>query len=112
MNLVEIQDFDYASLVSVERPGGEFDASGNYEEAFVTVIDEMTADIQLSLQERTLTSEDATGTGDNAVWMMYCLPPEPVRAGDRVLDGDRTFMVEAVGEWGSHTECVMKRVNR
>ena len=111
MNLVEIQDFDYSSIVRVERPGGDFDDSGNYEESHVTVIDEMTADIQLSLKERTLTSEDATGTGDNAVWMMYCLPPEPVMAGDRVSDGERMFVIDAVGEWGSHTECIMKRVN-
>lgn len=111
MNVLDVLDIDYVSTVTVERPAGEYDGSGNYAESFVTVIEDMPADIQLSLQVRTVTREDGTGRDDSVVWIMFCAPPEPLNAGDRVCDGDRTYVVDAVGEWGTHTECIMSRTD-
>ena len=69
----------------------------------------MKADIQLSLKVRDVLSENETGASDNTVWVMYCKPPKSIQEGDRVSDGTRTFVVDAAGEWGSHTECLMRK---
>lgn len=110
MNLVDEREIEYPRTVRIARPSGSYDEAGRYTESETTVIERMTADIQLSLQVRRLASESGTGMTDDAVWMMFCNPPRPIRAGDRVCDGDRVFVVEAVGDWGSHVECVMKLV--
>jgi len=108
MNLFSENDIEYPLTVTVTRPKDTFGDGGDYVESFDTVVDNLTADIQLSIKVRKLTSEDGTGVTDNAVWIMYCRPAAPIRPGDRVYDGSRTFIVDAVGEWGSHTECVMR----
>jgi len=109
MNLLEEIEIDYPYTVTVTRPSPEYDSAGNYTETFETVIASMRADIQLSIKIRNYLSEDNTGTSNNALWMMFCCPPMTVREGDHVTDGTRTFIVDAVGEWGSHTECVMRK---
>ena len=109
MSLFDETDIENPLTVKVQRPLETFDETGNYEESFTTVVEEMTADIQLSLKVRSFVSEDRTGQSDNAVWIMYCNPPEPLAAGDRVNDDSRMFVIDAVGEWGSHTECVMRK---
>ena len=68
----------------------------------------MTADIQLSLKDHELVEEDGTGISDSALWIMYCNPPAAIQAGDRVTDGALTFSVDAVIDWKSHTECMMR----
>lgn len=110
MNLVEEREIEYPRTVRVARPSGEYDANGNYTETEVEVIGRMTADIQLSLRVRKLASENGTGISESAAWLLFCNPPAAILAGDRVYDGERTFAVETVGEWGSHTECVMKKM--
>ena len=110
MSLLNDNEIDYPFTVSVSRPRTNFNESGDYEESFDTLIESMTADIQLSLKIRRLLSEDKTGNTENTVWIMFCTPPQTVVEGDRVSDGTRTFIVDAVGEWGSHTECVMRKV--
>lgn len=110
MSLFDEADIEYPFKVTVKRPKGEFSEAGNYEESFETIITEMTADIQLSLKVRNLVSEDKTGAGDKMVWIMFCKPATSIRAGDSVFDGTRSFMIDAVSEWGSHTECVMRMV--
>jgi hypothetical protein len=94
----------------VARQTGTRDADGNYIAAEETIIGRMSADIQLSLKVRTLISEDGTGVSDTALWIMYCVPPAAILAGDRVYDGARVFAVDASSDWGSHTECVMREV--
>ncbi len=110
MNILVSDEIEYPLTVSVKRPKMSFDEYGNFEESFETVITGMTADIQLSLKIRRLLSEDKTGSTESTVWLMYCVPTMSIMEGDRVFDGMRTFIVDAVGEWGSHTECVMKKV--
>jgi len=110
MNLLEPEEIEYPREVRVARPGGEYDDAGNYTETETTVIERMAADIQLSLKIRKLASEDESGVTDNALWIMYCVPPVPIEAGDRVYEGARVFRVEAAGDWGSHTECVVREV--
>ena len=110
MNLMEESEIDYPRIVRVTRPGGEYDANGNYTETETEVIVSMLADVQLSLRIRRLTSESGSGVTESAAWLLFCNPPFPILAGDRVYDGERTFAVESVGEWGSHTECVMKKI--
>jgi hypothetical protein len=109
MNLLEEIDIEYPLTVTVNRAAGSYDGSGRYSETMTTVIGNMAADIQLSLKVRQFSSENATGLSDSAVWMMYCLPPTPIREGDRISDGAREFLVTAVGDWGSHVECVMRK---
>ena len=109
MNLLEESDIEYPLTVTVSRAEGSYDESGNYTETMTGIIEDMPADIQLSLKLRQFTSEDKTGLSDRTLWIMYCLPPEPIREEDRVSDGAREFSVEAVGDWGSHVECVMKK---
>ena len=110
MNLLKENEIDYPYTVTVNRPQSGFNESGDYVGSFETVIASMTADIQLSLKVRKLISEDRTGISENALWIMFCNPPRTIRGGDRVSDGTRTFIVDAVGEWGSHTECVMRKL--
>ncbi len=110
MSLLKDIEIDYPYTVSVSRPQTGFNSSGNYVESFDTIIASMTADIQLSLKVRSLMSENRTGSTENAMWIMFCIPPETINEGDRVSDGARTFIVDAVGDWGSHTECVMKKL--
>ena len=110
MNLLEESDIEYPLTVTVNRAVGSYDGSGKYTETITTVIGNMAADIQLSLKVRQFTSENGTGLSDSAVWMMYCLPPLPIREGDHIYDGTREFTVTAVGDWGSHVECVMKKI--
>jgi hypothetical protein len=110
MNLLEPDEIEYSREVRVARPGGVYDDAGNYTETEATIIECMTADIQLSLKIRNLVSENETGVSDNTLWIMYCVPPAAIETGDRVYDGTRIFRVEAVGDWGSHTECVIVEV--
>ena len=110
MNLFDETDIEYPFTVTVTRPQGTFTGSGDYNESFNTVIAVMTADIQLSLKVRKVVSEDETGSSDNMVWIMYCAPPSQILSGDRVSDGTRRFVIDAVGEWGSHSECVMRKI--
>lgn len=110
MNLVEKSEIEYPRTVRVTRPAGTYDTAGNYVETETEVIANMIADIQLSLKIRRLASENKTGVSESAAWQMFCNPPVTILAGDRVYDGDRIFTVESAGEWGSHTECVMKKV--
>ena len=107
MKLFCESDIDYSLTVTVTRPQGIYSDNGDYSESFETIIENMTADIQLSLKVRKLTTEDTTGTSDTTAWTMFCNPGEPIRTGDRVYDGTRTFVVEGAGDWGSHIECVM-----
>jgi hypothetical protein len=109
MNLLEESDMEYPLTVSVSRAIGSYDDAGNYAETTTSIIEHMQADIQLSLKLRQFTSEDKTGLSDKSVWIMYCVPPAPISEGDRVTDRMREFFVEAVGDWGSHVECVMRR---
>ncbi len=109
MNILESCDMEYSLAVKVSRASGSFDSAGNYMEAVETVIEAMPADIQLSLKLRQFTSEDRTGLSDRTLWIMYCVPPAALCEGDIVSDGAREFIVEAVGDWGSHLECVMKK---
>jgi len=108
MSLFDVTDIEYPLMVTVQRPQETFSETGNYQESSTTVIEGMTADIQLSLKVRKVASEDETGMSDNTVWIMFCKPSKTIKRGDRVTDGTRTFIVDAVGEWGSHTECVMR----
>ncbi|MBN1292545.1 MAG: hypothetical protein JXB48_11960 [Candidatus Latescibacteria bacterium] len=108
MKLFLESDIDYPYTVTVTRPQGTYTDEGDYTEDFETIIENMTADIQLSLKIRNLAVEDKTGVSDNTVWVMYCDPVEAIKAGDLVYDGSRVFVVDGVGEWGSHTECVMR----
>jgi hypothetical protein len=109
MKLMEISEIDFPRRVRVCRPAGSYDESGRYVESETEVIAQMIADIQFSLKVRKLVSVNGTGVSDSAAWVMYCIPPATVLAGDRVYAGAEEFEVEAVGEWGSHTECVMKK---
>jgi hypothetical protein len=111
MTLWDENDIDYPITVSVSRPENIFDDKGDFTRSLQTVIESMTADIQLSLKVRKLIAEDETGISDNAVWIMYCNPAETILCGDRVSDGTSSFLVEAVGDWGSHVECVMRKVD-
>lgn len=110
MNLVEEREIEYPREVRVGRPSGTYDESGRCTESEGTVIEHMAADIQLSLKVRRLVSENGTGASDDAAWIMFCVPPVPIMPGDRVYDGGRVFAVESAADWGSHVECVMKRV--
>ena len=110
MSLLIENEIDYPCTVSVSRPGTSFNESGDYGESFDTIIENMTADIQLSLKIRRHLSEDKTGSSESNVWIMFCNPPESIQEGDRVSDGTRTFIVDAVGEWGNHTECIMRKL--
>ncbi len=110
MSILINDEIEYPYTVSVRRPKMSFDEYGNFEESFKTVIASMTADIQLSLKIRRLMNEDKTGSTESTVWLMFCVPPKSIMEGDKVSDGIRTFIVDAVGEWGSHTECIMKKV--
>ena len=107
MNLFCESDIEYPFTVTVTRPQGSYSDDGDYSEAFETIIENLTADIQLSLKVRKLSTEDTTGISDNTVWIMFCKPPEPIHIEDRVNDGTRKFVVDGVGDWGSHIECVM-----
>jgi hypothetical protein len=109
MSILIASEIDYPFTVSVSRPGGSIDDNGNYQETYETIIEGMTADIQLSLKVRKLVNEDETGNSDVQVWVMYCNPPQKLCEGDRVNDGERTFFIDAVGDWGSHVECVMRK---
>jgi len=110
MNLFSTSDLEYPFTVTVYRPQGEFGEDGSYHDLPETIIENMTADIQLSLKVRTVKSEDKTGISDATAWIMFCDPPVPIQAGDRVYDGTRTFVVDAANDWGTHTECVMSIV--
>ncbi len=110
MNILKETEIEYPCTVTVRRPGTSVDEEGNYQESYTTIIENMTADIQLSLNIRNLMNEDGTGSTENTEWIMYCNPPAPISEGDEVFDSARTFVVVAVGEWGSHTECMMRRV--
>lgn len=110
MSFINDNDIDYLCTVSVSRPSEDFDDSGDYQEAYSIIIDEMNADIQLSLKVRNLTSEDKTGVSEKTVWIMFCIPSQQLIEGDKVFDGSRTFIVDAVGDWGSHTECIMRKL--
>lgn len=108
MSLWNDNDIDYSFTVTVTRPETTFTGDGDYTESFATIIENMTADIQMSLKVRSHITEDKTGVSDNREWTMFCNPSAAIQAGDRVSDGSRTFFVNAVGDWGSHTECMMK----
>ncbi len=110
MTFFDESDIDYPLTVTVTRPQGTYSANGDYSETFDTIIQNMTADIQLSLKVRKLIAENTTGTSDNTVWTMFCIPSQPIQTSDRVFDGTRTFVVDGVGDWGSHTECVMRLI--
>ncbi len=110
MNLMEPYEIEHAREVRVTRQTGVTNDAGDYIAAEETIIGRMMADIQLSLKVRTLVSQDGTGVSDTALWIMYCVPPAAILAGDRVYDGARVFVVDASGDWGSHTECVMHEV--
>jgi len=110
MSLLIENEIEYPCVVSVSRPGTGFNESGDYDESLETIIDSMKADIQLSPRVRKLMSEDNTGSSENTVWIMFCNPPQTMQDGDIVSDGIRTFVVDAVGDWGSHTECIMRKV--
>jgi hypothetical protein len=110
MNVLIEKEIDFPLTVSVLRPKAVYSENGDYVESFDTVIPAMTADIQLSLKVRNLVTETKTGSSDNAVWTMFANPPVKILDGDRVSDGERNFIVEAVGEWGSHTECIMRKI--
>ncbi len=110
MKLIEAGEIDYSRTVRVCRPSETYDEDGRYVESETEICSGMIADIQFSLKVRKLVSETRTGVSDCAKWIMFCVPPAPVLEGDRVYDDDRAFVIEAVGEWGSHTECVMKKL--
>ncbi len=111
MAILDERDFDYPHVVTVSRPGETINENGDYIMTSETIITDMIADIQLSLKVRNLISEDSTGTSGQAVWLMFCNPSVTIKTGDRVTDDKgREFIVDAVGDWGSHVECVMKKV--
>ena len=109
MTLIDESEIDYPRIVTVSRLPVEFGESGEFEGEPTVVIPSMIADIQLSLKIRELRSEDRTGSSENAAWLMFCIPPAPLREGDIVTDGDRSFIVDSVGDWGSHVECAMRK---
>lgn len=100
----------YPLIVNVRRPRETYNEGGNYEETFDTVAERMPADIQLSLKIRNLKSENESGFSDRAAWLMFSEPSVKLLEGDHVWDGERNFIIEAVGDWGSHVECVMRKV--
>jgi hypothetical protein len=100
----------YPLNVNIRRPRETYGENGSYEEAFETVAERMPADIQLSLKIRSLKSENGSGFSDRAAWLMFAEPPVNLLEGDHVSDGERNFIIEAVGDWGSHVECVMRKV--
>ena len=110
MNLLNENEIEYPCTVTITRPHNTFGDDGSSIESFDTIIEGMTADIQLSLKVRDLVAEDETGTSDNTVWIMYCNPPAAIQTGDRVTDGARIFTVDGAADWGSHTECTMRRL--
>ncbi len=111
MTILDERDFDYPHTVTVSRPGELCNENGDYDGICENIITDMTADIQLSLKVRNLISEDSTGVSGQAVWLMFCNPPDIIRAGDRVTaDDGRVFIVDAVGDWGSHVECILSPV--
>ncbi len=110
MHLMEERDIEFPHIVTVRRPSGTYDENGQYVASETDILNGLITDIQLSLKVRTLVSENRTGVSDCALWMMYCVPDAPILRGDRVYDGARVFEVQSVGEWGSHTECVMKEI--
>jgi head-tail adaptor len=106
--LLENAMMDYTCTVTVSRPAGSYDEHGNYMDGWEDIITEMPADIQLSLKIRQLVSMDESGVSDTSEWVMYCTPDEEITRGDRVADGERTFIVDAVADWGTHAEVVMR----
>ncbi len=110
MTLMKESEIDYPRTVTVSRPAEGFAETGDYRSDATVIVSGMAADIQQSLQIRSLQSEDKTGVSDNTAWLMFCLPPEPLREGDMVSDGERTFIIDSVGDWGSHVECTMRKM--
>jgi hypothetical protein len=110
MSIIGESDIDYPRTVTVSRPAEGFDDTGDFIEGADVIVTGMTADIQQSLKIRNHLDEDASGTSDKTVWLMFSAPPVPLRAGDIVSDGDRTFIIDSVGDWGSHTECIMRQI--
>lgn len=108
MSFLDLSGSDYTCTVTVTRPGGDFDESGDFSDESTVIVSDMTADIQQSLQIRNHLSEDRSGTSDSTAWIMFCVPPITLSSGDLVDDGDRTFVIDAVGDWGTHVECVMR----
>jgi hypothetical protein len=108
MSAFELTAEDYPRTVAIHRPGGEFDTTGIFIDETTVLIPSMPADIQQSLKIRNHLSEDSTGVSDNVVWLMFCQPPVPLREGDLVIDTGLTFVIDSVGDWGTHTECIMR----
>jgi len=109
MSTFDVSDIDYPVTVTVRRSEGMFNDSGDYVETFLTVAENMAADIQLSLRVRALLAEDETGVDDDSAWTMFCKPEAELFAGDIIDDGSNIYTVDAVGDWGSHVECVLRR---
>jgi hypothetical protein len=109
MNLMNEREIDFPRTVTVTRLPDAYDNNGGYVGEPAVVVSGMVADIQQSLRVRSLQSEDRTGCSDNTAWLMFCLPPAPLREGDRVSDGCRTFVIDSVADWGSHVECTMRK---
>lgn len=110
MSAFELTADDYPRTVAIRRPCGGFDTTGSFVDETTVLIPSMPADIQQSLKIRNHLSEDSTGVSDNVVWLMFCQPPAPLREGDMVIDSGRTFVIDSAGDWGTHTECIMRKL--
>ena len=108
MSLFDTQDIDRPYTVNVDRPAVEYDGDGNYTGDWDRVATGLACDIQYSLRIRTGVSESGTGTSDKGAWVLYCDADAGILPGDRVSDGERTFTVDAAGDWRTHLECVMR----
>ena len=110
MSIMNESEIDYPRTVTVLRPAEGFDETGDYLEGATVIVSGMIADIQQSLKIRNHLNEDSSGTSDNTAWLMFCTPPVSLHTSDIVSDGDRTFIIDSVGDWGSHVECIMRQL--
>ena len=107
MSVFELADIEFPVTVAVRRPAGSFDGNGDFMESYIVVAEALAADIQLSLRVRSHVSEDNTGREEDGVWTMYCAAAADILAGDMIEEGGRCYTVDAVGNWGSHLECLL-----
>jgi len=112
--MIYFDDNFYPRTVTVRRPANGFSDAGDFTGEMVVVTDHLPADIQLSLQVRRMAAVDKRGMSEDTAWLMFCEPPVPLVTGDLVEDevSGASYRIDAAGDWGTHTECVMRLVER
>jgi len=112
--MIYLDDNFYPRTVTVRRAVSGFSESGNFTGRLDVVTDNLPADIQLSLQVRRMAATDRRGMSEDTVWLMFCEPPVPLVIGDLVEDEESgtSYRIDAAGDWGDHTECVMRLITR